>query len=206
MRKKVFLIFCSFIVLTGFLYAGSGCTKQGGKGVLTINITDKPAVYEAVFITFTQVSVHKAQGVDNDTDNDTDNGGDNATNDTNGWIIISNQEQGFDLLQLQNGEFTLLAKAKLAAGDYTQIRLKITDALDANDEPKTYVMVDGEKHPLVVPSGTKSGLKLVHPFTIASDNTTLYLDFDAEKSVNQTGNGAYHLNPTIEVLTSPPQS
>ncbi len=119
-----------------------------------------------------------------------------------GWIIVSDEEQGFDLLLLQDGKFELLAEAELDTGKYTQIRLKITDELDENDEPKTYVVVDGEKYALTVPSGTKSGLKLTHGFNIESDTeTVLYIDFDADKSVNQTGNGEYKLKPTIKVMT-----
>jgi hypothetical protein len=212
-------------------------------GILKINLTDAPAEYEEVYITFTEVSIHKGEdnnsdmldvaerknGDDNETDdedNETDDG-DNETDDDQddddddddndedddgednggGWIILSDEEQGFDLLTLQNGNFDLLAEAALEAGVYTQIRLKIDDGEDENGEPKTYVKVDGVKHALTIPSGTKSGLKLIHPFTITADNeTVLYIDFDAEKSVKQTGNGRYQLKPTISILTELPST
>ncbi len=245
MKSKIIALLCSAICLAGLICLGTGCEpQQVKKGILKLNLTDAPADYEEVFITFTRISVHRSECIDNATDNctdnttdnssltalfknngkgkdnqtddnstdgdddgsdgDDDNSTDNATDDS-GWIVISTDEQGFDLLKLQNGKFDLLAEASLDAGKYTQIRLKITDALDNNSEPKTYVKVDGVKYPLVVPSGTRSGLKLTHPFTITGDNeTVLYLDFDAEKSVNQTGSGIYKLKPTIKVLTEPP--
>ncbi len=236
MRAKIIGVCIALFLVV--LYGGLGCdTGQKKTGTLRLNLTDAPGQYEEVYITFTEVSVHRGEAQDNCTDNATDNctalalnknngkgkdkdnqtdtddpddsdnqtGLDNQT-DQEGWIVISDQEQGFDLLKLQDGKFDLLVEAELEAGVYTQIRLKITDGLDNESEPKTYVKVDGEKYPLVVPSGTKSGLKLVHPFTITADNeTVLYLDFDAEKSVNQTGSGTYKLKPTIKVLTEPPQ-
>jgi len=56
------------------------------------------------------------------------------------------------------------------------------------------------KYPLVVPSGTKSGLKLTSGFEITADNdTVIYLDFDAEESVKTPGD-KYHLQPTIKIL------
>lgn len=249
MISKRASLFCAIVVITGLLYVCTGCELQlSGKGILKLNLTDAPANYEEVFITFNQISVHYNGYIDNATDNDTDDDTDNLSihfmlkdhdrdrdrdnrtddnetdlddddvdNDTDtdddnetdkeGWIIISNAEQGFDLLKLQDGKFDLLARQELEAGKYTQIRLTISDGMDANGEPKTYVKVDGVKYPLDVPSGTSSGLKLNHPFTITADNeTVLYLDFDAEKSVNQTGNGTYKLKPTIKVLTEPPKA
>jgi hypothetical protein len=237
MKSKLIAVCCIVAGIAGLLYVCTGCEpKPSGKGILKLNLTDAPATYEEVFITFNQISVYYTSNIDNATDNDTDNlsmpimlkkhDGDNKTDDNetnldvddsdnntetdNGtdkedWIIISKDEQGFDLLTLQGGKFDLLAQQEIEAGKYTQIRLMITDGMDVNGEPKTYVKVDGVKYPLEVPSGSSSGLKLNHPFTITADNeTVLYLDFDAEKSVNQTGNGTYKLKPTIKVLTEPP--
>ena len=53
---------------------------------------------------------------------------------------------------------------------------------------------------------TASGLKLTHGFTIESDNeTTLFIDFNTDKSLHQTGAGDYKLKPTIKVLDELPQ-
>lgn len=177
-----------------------GCWQPTRTGTLTLNLTDAPGDYDEVFITFTQVSVHKA--CDNASTPDNATIGDNATADCAGeWIVISTEEQGYDLLTLQDGAFDLLAAAELEVGHYSQIRLQISDGLDNASEPKTYVMVGGVKHALEVPSGDTSGLKLTHGFDITADNETeLFLDFDADKSVHQTGAGQYKLQPTIKVL------
>ena len=204
--KKVLIV---TVLIGAFLCFFWGCEPKeetGKTGTLIINLTDAPGDYEEVYITFTEVSVHKAEaeGTDGDDDNSTNGSGDNETE--AGWIIVSDEEQGFDLLALQDGNIDLLAQSELDTGKYTQIRLKITDGNDENDEPKTYVMVEGEKYVLSIPSGIQSGLKLIHNFTIDTDNETiLFLDFDAEKSVHQTGAGDYKLNPTIKVLKELPQ-
>lgn len=186
MKTKIIIRIFSLII--AIICFGLGCNLAKRTGTLKINLTDQPGDYEEVYITFSEVSVHRGEGQDNESDA--------------GWIIISDEEKGYDLLTLQDGNFDLLAEADLAAGTYTQIRLKIDDGEDQNGDFKTYVKIGGEKFPLIVPSGTKSGLKLIHPFRIEADNeTVLYIDFDADKSVKQTGNGKYKLRPTISVLS-----
>lgn len=184
-----------FLFCCGLLGFVMGCFTQ--TGTLKINLTDQPAAYDQVYITFSEISVHRGENQDATTEqkDDTD-----ADQDDNNWISVSTEEQGFDLLSLQNGKFDLLASANLPAGIYTQIRLKIVEG-DAQN-PKTYVQIGGQKFPLTIPSGTSSGLKLIHNFKVETGTATvLYLDFDAEKSVNKTGNGQYKLKPTIAVLS-----
>ena len=247
MKTKTISYLCAIIFCLGLFWMGIGCDQpdaEDGRGTLIMNITDAPdesnarislkkddteeEKYEQVYITFTEISVHKADadnetaGDDLDDDNETDNDtevafigimaednetADNETDDGAAWIVISSDEQGFDLKQLQDGAFDLLAQEELDAGKYTQVRLKITDEDDADGEPKTYVMVEGEKYKLTVPSGTKSGLKLTKGFTIsAGQETILYLDFDAQKSVHKTGSDKYQMKPTIKILDTAPPS
>ena len=45
-------------------------------------------------------------------------------------------------------------------------------------------------------------VKLIHPFDITgSATTTILLDFDGDKSIHQTGNGAYKMQPVIKVVS-----
>ena len=54
---------------------------------------------------------------------------------------------------------------------------------------------------LKTPSGIQSGIKLIHQFTVGSgQRVDLLLDFDACKSIVQTGNGTYKLKPVIKVI------
>jgi len=85
-----------------------------------------------------------------------------------------------------------MGEATLEAGTYTQIRL----LLDAG----SYVVVNGTRHPITIPSGFETGIKLIHQFRIdANFLYELYLDFDANRSIVLTGSGEYKLKPTIRV-------
>ena len=61
------------------------------------------------------------------------------------------------------------------------------------------VMVDSVLYDLDTPSAQESGLKIKIDKHLNLDINTLTLDFDAEKSILQTGNGAYKLKPVIKV-------
>jgi len=149
-------------------------TEAQKTGVLKINLTDAPAVYDSVNITFTQVSAHI---------------------DTN-WVTVVNAPVTYDLLDLTNGNFTVLGAADVPAGHYTQIRIKI-DAAE--------IGVDGEVYPLDVPSGAQTGLKFGPEFTIAAGSTyELMVDFDVDQSIVVTGPknnpNSYKLKPHLRVV------
>ena len=61
--------------------------------------------------------------------------------------------------------------------------------------------IDPEIHELKVPSGDKTGIKIVGGYNIAANQTTeLILDFDACRSVVQAGkSGQWLLKPTIKM-------
>ena len=71
MDKKLIIPIITFFV--AILYFGFGCDRAEEKktGVLKLNLTDAPGDYEEVYITFTEVTVHKSGDDDNETDNDT---------------------------------------------------------------------------------------------------------------------------------------
>ncbi len=145
-----------------------------GEGQLRISLVDAPAAYDAVNIEIIGVSVHRA---------DEDSLG--------GWFDVAIADtMHIDLLSLVNGSVVALADTLLPAGDYTQIRL----LLGAGNS----VVFDGVEHPLTIPSGMTSGLKIQFPFTI--EHGMLYevtLDFDASRSIHVTGNGRWMMRPVI---------
>jgi len=120
--------------------------------------------------------------------------------------------QQWDLLELQNGVEAVLGEVSLAAGDYSSIRLVVgEDSAEAVEEAvengteatlKNYIVIDGEAHPLVVPSGTQTGIKFNHEFSISDDAiTSLTFDFDVRKSVHQRGHSeVYSLRPTLRLV------
>jgi hypothetical protein len=158
-----------------------GCSKSptgAGFGHVTIHLTDAPGDFEQVNLVVAGVSIHR--------------GGD----ENSGWETLKDDTTTFDLLELRNGVFTLLAVGDVPAGHYTQVRLHLGAGSN--------VVVDGVTHSLDVPSGTQSGYKLVGEFDVpAGGAVDLMLDFDAARSIHQTGAGQYKLQPTVRVLVNP---
>lgn len=162
-----------FVLALASIMLIAGCDKTlgpVGKGELSMYMVDAPASYEAVTINVKEVAVHSS---------------------SQGWIVINSTPRTFNLLDLTNGAMALLGNATLDAGKYTQIRL----LLDSGNT----ITLDGTTHPLTVPSGLQTGLKLVHNFDIEEGTRyELLLDFDAARSVIDAG-GTFQLKPTIRV-------
>jgi hypothetical protein len=97
-----------------------------------------------------------------------------------------------NLLELSDGD-TLLGDADLPEGFYTEIRLLLGE--DNN------VVVDGETHDLMVPSGSASGYKINFGQTLNSgQEMDVTIEFDAERSIHLTGNGRYMLQPVLNAF------
>ncbi len=101
-----------FICIVVFLLAVN-CEKETtsidtnqGRGVLKVYLTDSPAAFEAVNITFSEISAH-----------------------LNGqWLTVRGDTITVNLLEWNNGRSIILGEAELPAGHYTQIRLMIQKA------------------------------------------------------------------------------
>ena len=169
-------------IIIGFFFFVS-CSDQSTNvepvdqnGRLKMYLVDSPSSMDSVIICVTRVEVHKS-----------------GSDSTSGWFIINDSTRYFDLLLLTNGASAVLGDTSLSPGQYTQIRLFIGAG--------SYVIDQGVKHDLEVPSGSQSGLKLIHQFTIESGKLyELLLDFNVDKSIVITGNGRYKLKPTIRVM------
>ena len=180
---------------------GSSSGGSGGgsaaTGTLTIRLTDSPfSEAQALLVTFTDVSVHRA--------------------DPGEWRTVSNAPRTCDLKKL-NGPVDVLGVASLPAGKYTQIRLNVSTAAIYFDAPSTgpacapsITPPGGAFEPVTIPSGE---IKLNNEFTLAGAGTTITLDFDGDQSVRQTGggngrgnsggtsSGKYMMSPVIRVVS-----
>jgi Domain of unknown function (DUF4382) len=109
-----------------------------------------------------------------------------------------------DLLALDGGgSEILLANETLPAGEYQSIRLKVNAGRDASDS--FIELDDGTLHPLFIPSGNQTGLKLIRGFTIGAGSTSNFtIDFDLRKSVvNPPGLGEpYLLKPVLRLVNN----
>jgi len=101
----------------------------------------------------------------------------------------------YNLLDFTNGVDTLIATGALEVSTIQQIRL----VLGTNNS----VMIDSVIYPLSTPSAQQSGLKLqVHQKLEAGVVYSILLDFDANKSIVDHGNGTYSLKPIIRTVVA----
>lgn len=147
------------------------CKKSKDQSQMTVRMTDAPGNYDAVLV--------DVQGVEI-----TGNGG----------VVLLNTTPGiYNLLNFSNGLSTLIATGGIDAGTVSQIRL----ILGTNNS----VMVDSILYPLSTPSAEQSGLKLqVHQTFEPGVSYNILLDFDANQSIVQTGNGSYKLKPVVRTI------
>ena len=165
-------------ILTIGMFLTVGCDSSSEPtettGTFNVSITDAPAAFDAVNITFSEVSIIPSDGQP---------------------IIVSDAVQTINLIEWSNGLSTPLGSIELEAGAYNQIRLIIDSAS---------VVIDGVKSSVQVPSGAQTGLKLTHQFTLEAGSTyDLMIDFDASRSIVRTGppaNPSYLLKPTIRLV------
>ncbi|MDP8225069.1 MAG: DUF4382 domain-containing protein [Candidatus Lernaella stagnicola] len=148
---------------------------------------------EAVNLTISSIAVRGEEPHQGDDDM---NSGDDGPNYAS-WIELEIEPTTYDLLALQNNVFAVLAEEELPFGDYSEIRLILECDGDSGGE----IVIDGETYPLKVPSGCQSGFKLKGDFTVQEGaETILVMDLDARKSITETGNGKYILNPVARFI------
>src|SRR6187200_536539 len=188
------LVSCVAFIMLGFVTAcGSSDDNGGGPGSFSVSLTDAPACgFDQVNVTVSKVRVHQSSSAD-----------DTAA----GWTDITvNPPRKINLLDFNDPTQPIhvqpLGLAPLEAGHYTQLRLVLIPNSGSSPLANSIVLSGTTQEiPLDTPSGIQSGVKLVHQFTVNSgQRVDLLLDFDACKSVVQTGNGTYKLKPVIKVI------
>lgn len=148
-------------------------------GLLEIRVTDAPAPeISGIRMTISDIQIHKGGGGDDEA----------------GWETVVSGSKTFELLELRGIEEVLGSQA-LEPGHYTQIRLNVEEVkVSYHDESGT------QTAEATVPS---EKVKLVGfgSFEIEPYNTTVVtLDFDAQESVQGTGKGGFHFQPTVKVI------
>lgn len=166
----------TLVVIGMIAFAGCSIDSTPGMGTLEVKLHDAPADFDEVNVFIERVEVN------------------NTANEEEGWKVISEPNQQYNLLELTNGVFEVIGEAELEEGFYPQIRLILS-------RENNNVVVDGEVHDLFIPSGAQTGIKLNVNAEIEEGFTyTLLLDFDALRSVHKTGQSPvldYILKPVI---------
>jgi hypothetical protein len=172
--KTLKLLFCLALLAAG-VYA---CKKKGADPEIQttpyyIRMTDAPGPYSAVNINLQGIEIKG-------------NGGTN--------LVMLNVNAGmYNLLNFANGLDTLIATGDLNMTKVSQIRLILG--------PNNTVVKNGVTYPLNTPSAEESGLKLqVHQDLQAGVAYYVLLDFDANQSIVENGNGSYSLKPVIRTV------
>lgn len=160
------------LVLVGCDFLGS---NEPANGRLIVHLTDAPLEdFQEVHVTISRVELI-------------------ASDDETAAVVLSDAEQVFDLLQLQNGVTAFLAEKEIPEGSYSQLRLFVAQDADV-------LMTDGSR--VVIPSGEQTGIKVVFPeFEISSDGDVVELtvDFDVTDSFVKAGQaGFYVFKPVLK--------
>lgn len=169
--KNYFLSSLAFLTLFFF-----SCEDDQKNARIEVWLTDAPGDYQEVNVDIQGVEVHS-----NETSND------------EGWQALQVTPQVYNLLELTNGAETKLGGLELPGGKISQIRLKLGE--------ENTIKVNDIIYPLATPSAQQSGLKLqMHQALTPGITYKIVLDFDAAKSVVETGTGAYSLKPVIRAV------
>ncbi len=170
MKKNHLLILVALMAATAGIFS---CSKDNKNSTLQVRLTDNPVAFQEVNVDIREVRVKFA---DDTTDKE--------------WVTLTTNARIYNLLALQ-GVDTVLATGLLPANTVKQIRFILG--------PNNTVKENGVVYPLVVPSGSESGLKIKVSKKLNATLETLVIDFDAALSVRKEGNGDYKLRPVIKV-------
>ncbi|MFY0625069.1 MAG: DUF4382 domain-containing protein [Reichenbachiella sp.] len=118
------------------------------------------------------------------------------------YLILSENELSFNLIDLTNGITTALVGMQIPVGEYDQMRMRINEA--------TVVLKDGSIFDLDIPSGSVNGVKIIFksPLSISENaEENLLLDFDVSRSFVVQGNASspsgingFLFNPVIKAI------
>ena len=171
MKKVNFLFLCALMISLSLL----SCKKTDNnstKSTLSVKMTDAPGPYNAVYIDL--------QGVE-------------VTGTNNSAVLLNVNNRIYNLLNFANGKDTLIGTGTLDVGTVEQVRLILG--------PNNTVVVNNVSYPLSTPSAEQTGLKLqVHQTLVGGVAYSILLDFDANQSIVDLGNGTYKLKPVIRTI------
>ncbi|MCW8195776.1 DUF4382 domain-containing protein [Proteobacteria bacterium 005FR1] len=173
------------VALTG-CGGGSSSSDGASTGTLGVSVTDAPVDSASrVMVQFDGIEIQPAAG--------------------ERITFTFDSPRQIDLLSLQgNNSEPLLDGEQVPAGEYEWMRVMVTGnrtSLESFIELET----DGTQHPLWVPSGAQTGLKLVQGFTVpVGGSADFTIDFDLRKSITKPGQSgdAYILKPALRLVNN----
>jgi hypothetical protein len=164
-----FVFFCSFLSLS----CNTDSTASGeSMGNLLLRLIDSPAWFDQEVIVMRRIEIHRS-----------------GASAELGWRVINGEVASYDVLKLRNGVSQVVASEQIPEGKYDAIRIVMEGS---------NVWIGGQYRLLELPPNVAGGFVLQYPITIAAGEFyELVLDFDAYRSIKQTGPNTYQLNPAI---------
>jgi hypothetical protein len=161
-----------------------------GQGRIAVRMTDAPFPLDDVAsIDIFVVRVEAKTQVTTEEDAALDIEADEAESD--GWIVLAEPNEEFDLMDLRNGVTVFLGDAAVPEGDYRSFRL-IIDTDQSSVTLKDGTVLTATSTPSIkFPSAGNSGIKIILTDDIVVEEgltTDVLLDFDAEESFVLRGN------------------
>src|SRR5215204_1072524 len=169
MKSRIQMFSALAIVL---FIAFSACKKDSGESTLRVRLTDAPADYQEVNIDLKAINVK-------------------LSDDSAAWVALDAIPGIYNLLGLQNGVDTLIGTKTFSKSTVKEIRLVLG--------PNNTIKVNDAVFPLIVPSGSESGLKIKINKKLTASIETLIIDFDAALSIHEEGTGDYTLRPVLKI-------
>lgn len=168
--RITFLVFCIGICLAACESDPIDPVRQVR---LAIHLTDAPASYDEVNIDLEQVMIK-------------------MKSDT-GFSPLATNQGIYNLLELTGGADTLIVNDSVPAGEIKQLRLVLGN--------NNTVVIGGISYPMDTPSAQQSGLKINLNKVLVQDSlNAVLIDFDANASVVEKGNGGYSLKPVLRLI------
>lgn len=171
MKNSIVLV----LFVAAFFLSINSCKKDDQEGTSKVNIllTDAPGDYDQVNIDI--------QGIEINSHDEK-------------WVQLTVKKGIYNLLDFTNGLDTLIASGDIPSGKISEIRF----ILGTNNS----IVIDGNTYPLETPSSQQSGLKLkLHETLNEGISYTFRIDFDAAKSIVQTGRTTYILKPVLRLVS-----
>lgn len=184
-KRLGFLISTLVAIIVGFTACEDN--TESGNGRLKITLTDAPFLID--LIEEANVTINKIEVRNKDSING------------NPFMVVSESEASFNLLDLQNGVTAELANVEVPAGNYDLVRLYVSEA--------SLKLKSGQTYDVKVPSGAETGIKLfIDPvINITSGlSAELLLDFEVNKSFIAKGNiekpgfNGFNFKPVIRAV------
>ena len=199
--------FVAALLALGGLVACSDSDSLGpGEGRIAVRMTDAPFPLDDVAsIDIFVVRVEAKTQVTTEADAAADVEEDDAESD--GWIVLGEPNDNFDLMDLRNGVTVFLGDAVVPQGDYQSFRL-IIDTNQSSVTLKDGTVLTASSSPSILfPSAGMSGIKVILTDAIVVEEgatTDVLLDFDAEESFVLRGNtitqNGLLFKPVIKVI------